>query len=464
MSGPTAWERRLRRKARSKKGETPLRLLRRMEIFQWWDPENIAAEQFKVLGKLLPFARKTIPHYGETLKGVESLKTPALAAGAWEQVPVLTRAAVNAAGENLMSRAVPKKHGGLDPIYTSGTTGRPVRVVRTDLALDYWTAFTVRDHLWHDRDLSKVLAVIRSSVKGFAPYPDGALHASWGASNRLFGTGPSVSLNVNTAIPDMAEWLVRTGPSYVMTLPNIVKRLAPYCRDNGIRVPNLREVQVHGEVCSDFIREAAGEAWGVPVTDMYTSREIGYMALQCPDHPHYHVQAEGVLLEVLDDADKPCGPGQVGRVVVTTLRNYAMPLIRYEIGDRAEVGEACPCGRGLPVLKRIIGREQDVLILPTGEQRWTLLGAPDVRDLMALAPIRQYQFAHVESDLIEVRLGMDRDLDETERTEITSFVQKKFGYPFRVRFHCADELPRTPAGKFRDFVREISDDPQAASG
>jgi phenylacetate-coenzyme A ligase PaaK-like adenylate-forming protein len=96
--------------------------------------------------------------------------------------------------------------------------------------------------------------------------------------------------------------------------------------------------------------------WDVPLTDLYAADEAGCIALQCPDHEHYHVQSESVLVEVLDVEGRACAPGAVGRVVVTTLQNFAMPLVRYDIGDVAEAGDPCPCGRGLPVLRRIARR------------------------------------------------------------------------------------------------------------
>ena len=82
---------------------------------------------------------------------------------------------------------------------------------------------------------------------------------------------------------------------------------------------------------------------------MYSCEEAGYIALQCPQAEHYHCQSESVLVEVLDDEGRPCTPGQVGKVVLTALHNFAMPLIRYENQDYAEVGPPCACGRGLPV-------------------------------------------------------------------------------------------------------------------
>src|SRR3546814_16158281 len=109
---------------------------------------------------------------------------------------------------------------------------------------------------------------------------------------------------------------------------------------------------------------------------MYSSQECGYFALQAPGHDHYLVQAEVVLLEVLRADGSPCEPGETGRVVVTPLTNYAMPLLRYEIGDFATVGAASPCGRGLPVLDRILGRVRNMLVPPDRQRHWTAFGPP----------------------------------------------------------------------------------------
>jgi phenylacetate-CoA ligase len=450
------WIKRLRQKPRSEKAERVQKILKKLEVSQWWDPEDITSKQFKLMARILAHAQATIPHYAETLGHVDAGDVKSLQAGRWLDLPVLERETVNKLGKDLISREIPKSHGSLDPIYTSGTTGKPVRVVRTSYALKYWSAFTTRDHIWHNRDIKGTLAAIRSSEKDFALYPDGEHHVAWGSKNGVFKTGPSTSLNVNTSIADMAEWVERTKPDYILSLPNIVKRLAPYCLEHGITFPSVKEVAVHGEMCGQLMREQAMEAWNTPIHDMYTSREVGYMALQCPKHDHYHIQSEGVCLEVLDDDNQLCKPGEKGRVVVSTLRNYAMPLIRYQVGDYAEVGEGCDCGRGLPVLNRIMGREQDILTLPTGEQRWTLLGSPDVRHFMQMAPINQYQFAHVAADRIEVRLVTERSVTAAEEEDIREWVQKKLGYPFTVSFAYFDHMPLSKTGKFKDFVIEFS--------
>ncbi|MBT3790785.1 MAG: phenylacetate--CoA ligase family protein [Alphaproteobacteria bacterium] len=450
-----AWLERLKREPRSDKGHRILKLLRQCEQTQWHDPEDILATQFKQLSRLLGHAQSTIPHYAATTSHIKSGDVRSLAAGRWLDVPVLKRQTVNRLGKELLSRNIPQDHGSLNAIYTSGTTGLPVRVERTKHTLDYWSAFTTRDHIWHNRDIDGVLAAIRSSEKKFALYPKGARHAAWGSKDGVFKTGPSLSLNVGTSIADMAEWIGRNKPDYVLAMPNIIKRLAPWCMEHGVTFDGLKEVSVIGEMCGELLRDLCQEAWQVPLHDVYSSREVGYIALQCPVNNHYHVQAEGLYLEILDADDQPCKPGESGRVIVTTIQNYAMPLIRYEVGDYAEAGETCDCGRGLPVIKRILGREQDILVLPGGQHSWTLLGSPDVRDFMNMAPISQYQFAHVAADKIEVRLIVKRELTDDEENNIANWVNKKFGYPFDISFSYPQELALTKAGKFKDFIVEF---------
>jgi phenylacetate-CoA ligase len=445
----------LRPEAQTRRGKAVWTLLRAMDRTQWWPLERLEQEQFKFLGQLLNHARTTTKYYADVLADLPSTEPDALREGAWSDVPILPRATVNEEGLRMISRSIPQGDGKVSEIYTSGTTGRPIRFFRTQRALYYWSAFTIRDHLWHNRDFSGTFAAIRESAKGKAVYPRGVMATSWGRQDSVFQTGPFFGLNINSSIEQMVEWIGRINPDYLLTHPTVVAALARYCLEHGIRFSNLKQIETLSELIPPGLREATLEAWGVPLIDMYSGREIGYMALQCPQHPHYHVTAEGVYLEVLDPQNRPCAPGETGRVLVSALQNFAMPLIRYAIGDFAEVGEPCPCGRGLPVLKRILGRQQNMLTLPSGQQRWTLLSSGDIKTFMGLAPVRQYQFAQVARDAIEVRLAVHRPLTPEEEARIAEWTQAKFAYPFDISFKYADQLPRTKAGKFQDFVSEI---------
>ena len=236
--------------------------------------------------------------------------------------------------------------------------------------------------------------------------------------------------------------------------------LAQHCLAHRIALPQLKEVRTLGETPDDSLRDLCRAAWGVPVVDMYTCQEAGYLALQCPEHPHYHVQAENALVEVVDDAGRPCGPGEVGRVLVTSLNNFATPLIRYELGDYAEVGAPCPCGRGLPVLKRIMGRYRNLLTLPDGTRSWPRLGYET--SLQSIAPIELMQMIQTAAEKIRVRLVMERALDTAETERLTAFIQKNLGYPFRLSFDYVDTIRNPSNAKLEQFISLI--EPQGRPG
>jgi len=438
------------------KASTTLAILFQLEQTQWWPPVEILSWQFHQLGSLLAHAYQNNPFYRDRLKRAGVKPEGTLSLEDWARIPLLTRADIQQAGDALESDNLSEDHGWTEEIFTSGSTGQPIRVVRTEVSMRLSSAFTVRDHLWHRRDVRGKLAVIRESGKGVDPWPDGSTFDHWGrSSGRLFDTGPCVALNVLCTVEQHMDWLSRENPEYLLTHPTIVDRLANYAIAHDIKLPNLRQVETISEILRPATRDACRKAWDVPVVDMYTTREIGYIALQCPDHETYHVQSEGMFVEVLDEDGLPCAPGETGRVVVTPLHNFAMPLIRYEIGDYAEVGEPCPCGRGLQVLRRILGRKQNMLIMPSGEGRWPLLSSGEIEVLLAIAPIKEYQFVQKKVEHIELRLATYNDLNVEQESALRCWVQEKFGSQFEVKITCFDKLPRSAAGKLQDFVSEV---------
>ena len=145
-------------------------------------------------------------------------------------------------------------------------------------------------------------------------------------------------------------------------------------------------------------------------------------------------------------------PGQVGRVVVTPLHNFAMPLLRYAIGDEAEPGAPCACGRGLPVLRRLAGRAFDHLVLRSGEKRRVQFGHYRLSQVVA---IREFQVAQRTLDRIEVRLVVARPLTDGEERLVRAVMVAEFGETFRIDLSYHAAIPRTGAGKLRQFVSEL---------
>jgi phenylacetate-CoA ligase len=430
-----------------------LALLQQFEHSQWWPRERIEAHQLRQLGRLVDHAFATVPHYRRSLAAAGFEPGRPMTAASLRSLPILTRRELQEASAGVLSSAVPREHGRHESTSTSGSTGMPVTVVKTELEQRYWQAITLRHSFWHRRDPRLKLAAIRSDRSGRSAYPHGSSQANWGSPlSEVFDTGPGALLDIRTGIAEQSEWLARENPDYILSFGTDLLFLARYCRDNGVRLPRLKAVIASGEIVEPELRQLCTEVWHAALSDMYSAVEVGYIALQCADREHYHVQMEAALVEVLDAAGNPCVPGEIGEVVVTPLHNYATPLIRYAIGDYAEVGPPCPCGRGLAVLRRIVGRARDMLVLPTGERRFGY-NNPDL--LAGIVAIVQHQVAQLSLDELEVRLVVRRPLTTEEEADVIHRVNRNYGGVFRCRIDYRQDIPRDPSGKYFVFRSEL---------
>jgi phenylacetate-CoA ligase len=222
--------------------------------------------------------------------------------------------------------------------------------------------------------------------------------------------------------------------------------------ETGVRPTSLREARTFGETLDPGIREKCRDLWDVPVTDVYSTEEFGTIAYQCPVATNFHVMAENVLVEVLDGEGNPCQPGETGQVVVTSLNNFATPFIRAVLGDMAVAGAPCACGRGLPVIERIIGRERNLFVRPDGARVF-----PEFyREMTMLPPVRQFQLTQKTVELVEVKLAVTRALTAHEEDTIRGFLAGGFGHAFNLDFVYVDEIPVEPNGKYQDYRSEVT--------
>lgn len=415
------------------------------EQTQWWSPERLLAHQLLQLQSLIDHAVKTVPFYRDRLGPVADLPPGKLTLERLRELPLLTRTDIQDAGNELVTRSLPKTHGQMSDVRTSGSTGRPVEVKGTRVTGLFFAALGLRYHLWHRRDLAgKCIA-----IKAMKPGQLSRRSAAWAPVTK---TGPVLALSQSLPASTLLDKVIAEDPDYLSLFPSTLLELLRLSRESGKRPGRLRGVACESEVLEPEVRNLCEEHWGVPVTDGYSCEELNVIALQCPDHRHLHVQSENCLVEVLDDDGMPCEAGQSGSLVITSLNNFATPLIRYEVGDVAEVGPPCPCGRGLPVLNRIAGRVRNLAILPSGDRiAPTFYTEPVLNEL----PIRQFQFVQKTVHEIETRLAVNRPLTAGEETRIGDFMNRGFGHEFQYRFVYMDEIPRLPSGKYEVFRCEV---------
>lgn len=427
-------------------------LLHQLDETQWWPADTIVAMQLRQLGALLEHAFEQVPATRALLERAGWRRGRELDLDGWRTLPVLERAQLLARGPQLYARSVPPRFEPRGEISSSGSTGTPVTVRTTAIGGLLWDALTMRDHFWQRRDFSAKMGVIRLlATPGHqvepGPRPD------WGApASTLYATGPSDLMELLTPIEAQARWLAQANPAQLLTYPTNALALAQHCLAAGIAVPALRELRTMSEAMPEGLRDAAERAWGARVTDIYSSRELGYLALQCPDHPHYHVMSESVFLEVLHDDGRPCGPGETGRVVVTPLHNFGSPLLRYAVGDVATVGAPCPCGRGLPVLTRILGRERNLQVMADGSRHWPAIPSLEMR---AAAPLLQYQFVQRTRFDVELHYVAERALTDGEQSAVVAIVREFMGEALVVTLVPRDALARSASGKWEEFRCEV---------
>lgn len=432
------------------RGAMMLAMQWQLDQSQWWSAETILQMQLRQLECLLRQSAETIPYYREQLQSVGlDLEAP-LTKESWQKVPLLPRDVLQNLGDELRNPQIGDLHGDTFEKKTSGSTGQSMTITGTDADNLFWQAITIRDHLWHRRRFTGRYVSIRSGR--YKKDPKAVHHYDvWGSpTSYVYDTGPSTVFYHMLPIEDQAKLLVELQPEYLLTYPTNAMMLAKYFRKHNLKLSELRGVVAYGELLLPEVRQDCLEIWGVPVTDMYSCEEVGYIALQCPDYQHYHCQSESVMVEVLNDAGEPCGPGEIGRIVLTTLHNFAMPLIRYANRDYAEVGPACPCGRGALTIKRVVGRERNMALGLDGEKFW-----PEFTRSVwsAVEGIDEIQLVQTERDHFEIKAVSDQRLSVPQQRTLESTIREFFGQPYRFSYQHLLELPRHANGKYERFIR-----------
>ena len=179
------------------------------------------------------------------------------------------------------------------------------------------------------------------------------------------------------------------------------------------------------------------------VHDFYGSREVGAIAGEC-NEGSLHVFSFTNVLELLDDSGRPVPEGVTGRVTITTLHNYSMPLIRYEVGDVATAAPPCPCGNPLPCLSHVEGRITDQFVTPQGGR---VSGEYFTHLFYFNDTVLQFQVVQHSVDLIEILFVPRHDGAVLDRPGIERQIRRVMGHGCRVEWTERRALPPTPQRK-----------------
>jgi phenylacetate-CoA ligase len=400
-----------------------------------WTADDWARWQRDRLTGVLAHARHGVPWYRAA-----DLPRPGAPLTDW---PVLPKAAVRAHGAELVADTPGR---GAVHEHTSGSTGTPLTIVLDREAVREWYALIeARLRRWNGVTRHDAWAMLGGQLV-VRPGGDGPFWVRNAAMHQLYLSALDIS---ERNAPAYAAAMVEHSVRYLHGYPSAMHALAVAIERSGAPAPKLQVAISNAEPLLDHQRAAIGRVFGCPVRDTYGMTEIVAGGSEC-HAGRLHVWPEVGIVEVLDDDDRPVPAGVTGRLVCTGLLNRAMPLIRYEVGDRGALAtEPCPCGRGAPVLAEVEGRIDDVVTTADGRS----VGRLD-HVFKADLPVVEAQIVQHEVGRFSIRVVPAPGWDAGHADALAARLVQRVG-PATVSVVEVPALERGANGKLRSVVSEL---------
>jgi phenylacetate-CoA ligase len=424
---------------------------------QWLDPAELEQLQLMQFRALLDHCQEQVPYYRHLLgaNGITSSSIQSM--NDFRRIPILSRSTWQNQFDDLCARQLPSGTVALDEDSTSGTSGVPVRILKTNIFYIWWLAFYLRDLEWSGLNPTGTMAAIRATLKTGPELErliQGEMMPSWNPILQpLIEMGPLHGMDIRQKPHRQIEWLREVNPDYLLSHASNLELLANILLDKPQRLPRMRAVQAISETLTKDVQAKIEVAFGAPVKNLYSSAEAGYLASPCPMGKGLHVHAENVILEVLDDTNQPCRPGETGRVLLTVLHNFRTPFIRYEIGDEVTLRPGrCPCGRGLPSLTRVFGKRRPMFRLHDNRLKHS---SGLVHAISIIGGHYQHQADQIGLDRVIVRVVPNDSWTADHPNLLRKAVQEFFEEPIRVDLEIKDRLELQRSGKVQSMICRI---------
>lgn len=405
--------------------------------------------QDDALARIVVHARDTVPFYRDRLASV--LKGGRIDRDAFLAVPPLMRNDLTTRMDDLQSMADMAPFGEIRQFSSSGSTGTPVKIRTTEYRRRINLAVNGRMFTWMGVDARYPMILIKGSGHPLLKYGE-MIPDKW-VPDWLVGSNHAGYVRLHYPIQprDQLAKIASFGPAYLNTQPSNLRLLVNAVVAGAPR-PGLKAILTVGELVRDDDRAAAREVLRSRIADQYSSTEGGVIASEC-EEGRLHVHVELNRVEILRKDGTLCLPDEDGRIVITTLVNHVMPLIRYDTGDIGRVeGERCQCGRTLPILKMTVGRERSAFHFSDGSSQIPMFIMEKHADIF---PVKEWQMRQVGVDRLEIRYASDAPQSALDEIALTKRVRDFFGPQAQIEFRRFDTVPRTESGKLEPFMRDF---------
>jgi phenylacetate-coenzyme A ligase PaaK-like adenylate-forming protein len=354
-------------------------------------------------------------------------------------LPILTRNDVVEQVENDGGLLPPGGKIATKKLATSGSSGTPVQFFMSDMNGQYNFVRTLAQYFMEGRDLTlnrTGFGRARERIEeGFSVKNSDGWIGSLGWFFKC-GSSKGISyhhLNRNLLLKELAKHPI----GYLVAPPSIVEALfydgdLSFLAEKGAKMFIPVDEEADQPLRDNFV------AAGIPVRAIYSSQEAGCIAAECKDHPGaFHIAESNVIVEIDKHESVVVGSKRLGRVLVTHLHSYATPFVRYDIGDFADLSNACECGHDGPVLTNIYGRKKRLLKHADGTVTPFSMAA---RNILQIVKCDEFRIRQIGLSAIDVELGGVGQLSADQIASLTSLVKDRAGEDFEVRISAVQNI------------------------
>jgi phenylacetate-CoA ligase len=410
------------------------------------------------LEQLLEHAALHVPYYRDLFDTHGLLAGGRVRIGALTEIPCLDRTTLHREFDRLRSDDLAQRSWKVNS--TGGSTGTPVRFIQ-DYESGIWRAAV--EHLF-DEWAGTPLGIRRVRL--------------WGSERDLLVGRETLklrfyrwrrnesSLNAFRMTPAQmrtyAERINKWRPGHILGYADSLYEFSRFVERSGLTVHSPDTIMSSAGTLLPHQRETIERVFRAPVFNRYASREFGGIAADDGTHEGMVVAAPDKCVEVLRPDGSPAGPLEEGEVVITSLTNYAMPLIRYRIGDLACMAERRAARTGWPVLAQVTGRVTDTFVRPDGGVVSSLYFIHLVGVVLSAGWIRKVQVVQEDPSRVIVHLALEPPCTEGSpeflkwSRELAEKIRAAMGEGCTVEFQVHEDIPADPNGKFRYAIRRVA--------